>query len=196
MKSLYKQSIFTSTNLALRPLVIAPASKSKQRESWREGTLVSARISHGSWNNRIGPWINFDRLGTRLGRIFGPKNCVELGPKQWRFPDPDLHATGHNSLGPAWDDRNFHFRVPTWHETGSVWGIWVWILALYYCFVHMLSPKIMSVVSLWTPLRRPLNSTLWLFNTNSDLKLSSYSNAQNTFTYSYSYSYLDEASFS
>ena len=28
-----------------------------------------------------------------------------------------------------------------------------------------------------------------LFNTNSDSKLSSYSNAQNTFTYSYSYSY-------
>ena len=40
---------------------------------------------------------------------------------------------------------------------------------------------------LWTPLRRPHDSTLLHFNSNSDSKHNSYSNAQNTFTYSYSY---------
>ena len=48
-------------------------------------------------------------------------------------------------------------------------------------------PTCFLTKQVWTPLRRPLNSTLELFNTNSDSKLSSYSNAQNTFTNTNSY---------
>ena len=44
-------------------------------------------------------WATNQLLGTRLGRIFGPKNRVDLGPKKWRLPGPNSHATGRNSAG-------------------------------------------------------------------------------------------------